>query len=155
MEEGRREREERILPRGENVRLRKGETVCCSGREARGESGRVGQGQIQSLPCLEPSNSFLLTSGEKSMLLNNEEGGMEEKHHLALPPVSVFISSPPLHCSAILSSLFAPAVPSAFPNVCQDSPGGFWSPSYALPCCPGFAPIEAYPAACCNEWAVS
>lgn len=62
------------------------EIVHWSRKKVRGEGGGVGKGQIQLLPCLEPSNSFLVTSGKSSCSSIMRRGGGEEDYrHLTLP----------------------------------------------------------------------
>lgn len=58
-----RERPERILPCGGNGRLQRVEPFARVGGKPEMEV-EGGQGQIQSLPSLEPSSIFLLTSGK-------------------------------------------------------------------------------------------
>ena len=55
-----------IFVLGKNCEVQEKRAVHWGRRKARNEGGGVDKGQIQLLPCLEPSNSFLITSGKNS-----------------------------------------------------------------------------------------
>lgn len=71
------------------------------------------------------------------MQLNNEEGGVGKKSVIIWPFPLFHFSLLPFYSDAqpSCSSLFAPAVPSVFSNLCWDSAGG-----------PGAPPMHCYAA---------
>lgn len=106
-----------------------------------------GKGQIQSLPSVESSNSFPLTSRKSSC--NSVMGRTWEG-------ASSFGPSPQLHCSLLAlsstiqplcSSLFAPSAFSSLLRFPRVGSGGL----LCTPCCSALVPTETHTTACCDQ----
>lgn len=112
----------------------------------------MGKGQIQLLPCLEPSYSFHVNLRKKIMQLN-EKGGERRRRSLIIWAFPSFI----FHFSP--STLFSlPAVFYLHQLLCLLFPVSAKIPQALLESLlctavlPWAWPSETYPAACCNGW---
>lgn len=130
------------------------EIVRWSRKKVRGEGGGVGKGQIQLLPCLEPSNSFLVTSGKSScssiMGVGWGRGPSSSDPSLRF----IFPFFPPLHsCHPVVPCLHQ-LFPLLFPMSGKTPQLGRERSRAPLMACHdslGLPPTEAHATVCCNE----